>query len=391
MMMKKRVLFCIRDFNHGGIPKSLESLLALIDKDKYEISVFCAFHQGPYKQIFEKYNLLPQNRLFYWFCVNYRTLSGTAKIKAMVIKLVSKLFLKVNIDVFGLYQKRVARKLAASASYDVAVAYAEGFVSRFVSYMNDVSHKIAWIHMDFKRILSYEKGNDDAEIYSKFDYIVSPCKFSARSFVDVHPQLADKVRSIKNVLDVQMIKNGALEPIDDSNFSTGSFKILSVGRICYEKQFYTIPAIAKELKKHDVDFKWYVIGDGPAAEVAVLKENIRNCEVEDCVVLLGVKKNCYPYVADSDLVALLSISETFSYVAYEAKVLGVPVITTDFGAAPEIIEDGMGVIAPAELYAEQLLHLMSDKGFYDSLKENLRGYHYDNQEILCEIYSLFNS
>lgn len=390
MMMKKRVLFCIRDFNHGGIPKSLENLLALIDKDKYEISVFCAFQQGPYKQIFEKYNLLPQNRLFYWFCVNYRTLSGAAKIKAMVIKLVSKLFLKVNIDVFGLYQKRVARKLAASASYDVAVAYAEGFISRFVSYMDAISSKIAWIHMDYKRILSYEKGEDDVKIYSEFDYIVSPCKFSARSFVDVHPQLADKVRSIKNVLDVQTIKNDVLEPFDDKKHFTGGFKILSVGRICYEKQFYKIPAIAKELKKHGFDFKWYVIGDGPAAEVAVLKENIRICEVENCVVLLGAKNNCYPYIADCDLVALLSLSETFSYVAYESKVLGVPVITTDFGAAPEIIENGTGIIAPMELYAGKLMQLMSDKGLYESLKENLRDYKYDNQKILCEIYSLFN-
>ena len=66
-MKKKRILFCIRDFNLGGIPKSLENLLSLIDKDKYDITVFCAWQDGYYKHVFDKYSVLPQDKLLYWF------------------------------------------------------------------------------------------------------------------------------------------------------------------------------------------------------------------------------------------------------------------------------------------------------------------------------------
>ena len=82
MMGKKKVLFCIRDFNHGGIPKSLSSLLSIIDKDKYDITLFCAFQQGYYKSVFSQYNVLPQDKLLYWFCVNYKSLSGIKKVLA---------------------------------------------------------------------------------------------------------------------------------------------------------------------------------------------------------------------------------------------------------------------------------------------------------------------
>ena len=223
MMGKKKVLFCIRDFNHGGIPKSLSSLLSIIDKDKYDITLFCAFQQGYYKSVFSQYNVLPQDKLLYWFCVNYKSLSGIKKVVALLFKLLCKLLLKIKIDLFDWRLKCLAKRYAFSGNYDVAIAYAEGWITRFVSFMTCINRKIAWIHMDYKRVLAYEKGNMDADIYATFDFVVSPSIFSANSFTDVFPNLAHKMVPIKNILDVDTIKNQALVAIKDSNFDNNTF------------------------------------------------------------------------------------------------------------------------------------------------------------------------
>lgn len=389
-MKKKRILFCIRDFNHGGIPKSLENLLSLIDKDKYDITIFCAWQDGYYKHVFDKYSVLPQDKLLYWFCVNYKSLHGIKLLKALVVKLVAKLCLKLHYDIFDIHLRKTARRLAATEKYDVAVAYAEGWITDFVSYMDSVNRKIAWIHMDYKRVLAYEKGKNFADVYSKFNYIISPCKFSAQSFIDVHPDLADKVRAIKNTLDVDSIKCNATAVISDFSFPKDSFSIVSVGRICYEKQFYEIPRIVHDVLKSYSRFKWYIIGAGSDVEVNVLKDNIKKYGVEDYVVILGAKDNPYPFISACNLVALLSISETFSYVAYEAKILGVPIISTDFGAAYEIVENNIGVVVPKDNFASELIRLMCDSAYYNQLRLGVKNYRYDNAGILCEIETLFD-
>lgn len=389
-MKKKRILFCIRDFNHGGIPKSLENLLSLIDKDKYDITVFCAWQDGYYKHVFDKYSVLPQNKLLYQFCVNYKSLHGIKLLKALAVKLVAKLCLKLHYDIFDIYLRKTAYRLAATEKYDVAVAYAEGWITDFVSYMDSVNRKIAWIHMDYKRVLAYEKGKNYADVYSKFNYIISPCKFSAQSFIDVHPDLADKVRAIKNTLDVDSIKCNATAEITGFAFPKDSFSIVSVGRICYEKQFYEIPRIVHDVLKSYSRFKWYIIGAGSDMEVNVLKDNIKKYGVEDYVVILGAKDNPYPFISACNLVALLSISETFSYVAYEAKILGVPIISTDFGAAYEIVENNTGVVVPKDNFASELIRLMCDSAYYNQLRLGVKNYRYDNAGILCEIETLFD-
>lgn len=389
-MKKKRILFCIRDFNHGGIPKSLENLLSLIDKDKYDITIFCAWQDGYYKHVFDKYSVLPQDKLLYWFCVNYKSLHGIKLLKALVVKLVAKLCLKLHYDIFDIHLRKTARRLSATEKYDVAVAYAEGWITDFVSYMDSVNRKIAWIHMDYKRVLAYEKSKNYADVYSKFNYIISPCKFSAQSFIDVHSDLADKVRAIKNTLDVDSIKCNATAVISDFSFPKDSFSIVSVGRICYEKQFYEIPRIVHDVLKSYSRFKWYIIGAGSDVEVNVLKDNIKKYGVEDYVVILGAKDNPYPFISACNLVALLSISETFSYVAYEAKILGVPIISTDFGAAYEIVENNIGVVVPKDNFASELIRLMCDSAYYNQLRSGVKNYRYDNAGILCEIETLFD-
>ena len=44
--MKKKILFVIPEYSHGGTNKSLESLLSAIDEKRYEISIFSLYEDG---------------------------------------------------------------------------------------------------------------------------------------------------------------------------------------------------------------------------------------------------------------------------------------------------------------------------------------------------------
>lgn len=54
--MKKKILFVIPVYSHGGTNKSLESLLSAIDEKRYEISIFSLYEDGG---VFTKIYLTP--------------------------------------------------------------------------------------------------------------------------------------------------------------------------------------------------------------------------------------------------------------------------------------------------------------------------------------------
>ena len=112
--------------------------------------------------------------------------------------------------------------------------------------------------------------------------------------------------------------------------------------------------------------------------------------VEDCVILLGAKDNPYPYIANSNLVALLSVSETFSYVAYEAKILGVPIISTDFGAASEIVDSNCGVVTPKSDFHKEIYNIMTNKELYVGMVDSLKNFQYNNSELMTKIDLILN-
>jgi glycosyltransferase involved in cell wall biosynthesis len=192
------------------------------------------------------------------------------------------------------------------------------------------------------------------------------------------------------LIDTSHIKRLSLQKsnIDYLFESYKGIKIVSVGRICHEKRFFEIPAIAKKLVDQGIQFKWYIIGDGSEIETNVLKNSLETSGVSEYVTLLGRKDNPYTYIAESDLVVSTSLSETFSYVVFEAKTLGTPVICADFGTAPEILNGSEGVIAPIGEIADEIIDLLSNRFKYDKLKNNLKNYKYDNKQILNLIYSV---
>lgn len=389
--MKKRVLFCIENYQHGGITKALENIISLIDMEIYDVGIFVVNQEnGPYKKIFSQYIKYPSDSLLNAFCTNYRKHSGLKRLALFAIKSTRKIIAKSGFDIFHHRLKNWARRISAD-KYDCVIAFAEGYITDFVSKIE--GHKVAWIHIDYKRYLSYVNNIDETQIYDKFDAIIIPSKFSSLSFLDIFPQFTDRVKVIPNVIDTCSIKTKANKSYNiDPRFNNDSCRIISVGRICYEKRFFEIPSIAKKLKLKGLNFKWYIIGDGSEIETGILTDSINQHSVNDCVITLGRKDNPYPYIAQSDILVSTSLSETFSYVVFEAKTLGTPIVCADFGTAPEILRLDEGIITPIQNMDTAIFEILSEnKNKLTAFNKNLQKYAYDNNIIMNKIYTIFNN
>jgi N-acetyl-alpha-D-glucosaminyl L-malate synthase BshA len=109
--------------------------------------------------------------------------------------------------------------------------------------------------------------------------------------------------------------------------------------------------------------KLLMVGDGPdRAAVETLCRELSLCED---VVLLGKLKNPVEAISTADLFVLPSESESFGLAALEAMAAGVPVVASDTGGIPEVVEHGtsglLSSVGDIDKMAENALEILSTK------------------------------
>lgn len=125
--------------------------------------------------------------------------------------------------------------------------------------------------------------------------------------------------------------------------------------------------IAKKLTQSNLNFKWYIIGEGNNKDK--LLELSKLYGIEDNVVFLGAKNNVYPYIKNSKILNSTSLSESFGLTIAEAQILNTPVIALNYPSLNEIIDDN-GIICNSELEIyNNILNLFNNEKEYSLLKE----------------------
>jgi len=139
----------------------------------------------------------------------------------------------------------------------------------------------------------------------------------------------------------------AFEPMDileskeelREKFETKGTVIISAGRLVVWKGFETIIRLMPKLKKEIPDAILYIAGDGPEKEK--LLRLVKDLSLQNEVILLGsIKKDeLLKRIKASDVFVLNTFYEGFAHQLLEAMSVGTPVISTDVGGNPELIED----------------------------------------------------
>ncbi|MDP3993630.1 MAG: glycosyltransferase family 4 protein [Candidatus Doudnabacteria bacterium] len=126
--------------------------------------------------------------------------------------------------------------------------------------------------------------------------------------------------------------------------------LVSAGRLVKLRRFDRLIELMPEIVKKVPNAKLVIVGGGPEY-AASLMQMVAQRGLTSAVTFTGKidPLNVREYVAASDLVIVNSIQEGLSHLILEALACGTPVVATDVGGTPEIIQhEETGLLFPPE-------------------------------------------
>jgi len=199
--------------------------------------------------------------------------------------------------------------------------------------------------------------------YSRYSKIVCVSKRVEFALLNWIPSNKGKTKVIPNAVPIPKFLNPC---------SVKTYDILFVGRLTKQKSVEILLKAIKILKnKYSGNLKIAIVGDGE------LKENLNNLTVElgvnREVKFLGVRKDVKELMVSSKIFVLPSRWEGFGLVIIEAMSNMLPVIATNVGGIPELIENGKdGILVPPEnpkALARAINSLLENKELREKLSQ----------------------
>ncbi|MBR2725879.1 glycosyltransferase [Candidatus Saccharibacteria bacterium] len=321
--MKRKIVFILEGLYNGGTEIALMQLTRQMDHEKYDIYVYYEDHEYSDPRIVEKVRpnvtFLEKGQEF------------VADVKIIVTYMADE----------GIFQQIKSQK----------------------TYF--------WFHTFDKEINEFVKKHA-----TKFDGIVTVSEFCKKGLSEWN--LPCPIKVINNYVDAEMVRAGAEESCE-MELSSG-LNFIVVARFAPSKRYDRVKKFYDACVERDLDFKIFIIGDANEYHLEYGKYMDETFSNLDNVEMLGMQENPYKYMSKCDYTLVLSEIESWSLVVSESKILDVPCICSDFGPEDEQIKDGVnGIIYMDEDYASRLDEVVSQQ---KELKENLRGFQYDNEKIL---------
>lgn len=368
--MKAKILFVMPSLGSGGAEKSFVSMLPLLSRDKFDIHVMVVKEGGLF------YPLLPGNGITYINAPkNFKIALGSMHSRYMkeectlwdrMRKLISNMIVRLHsIMGLGLLQLTweiwKAKIPTQQERYDVAVSFMDGMTNFYVIDKVNAKKKILWVHNDYNKIKTNIKY--EHPFFAKADNVVTISDICVKSLKENFTDIAEKFICLENISSGQMINTMAddFSPQEYKDLND-TVKILSIGRLSPQKGFDMAIDAAAILKNQGFKFKWHIIGVGALRDS--LQRQIASCGLQEDVLLLGERKNPYPYIKHCDMVLQTSRYEGKSIVLDEAKILHKPIIATRYPSVSDNIEDGQsGIVCDinAASIADAIIKLSDDR------------------------------
>ena len=115
--------------------------------------------------------------------------------------------------------------------------------------------------------------------------------------------------------------------------------------------------------------RFILVGDGPVR--ADIEQRVAEYGLSEEVAFVGEEQDVVRWLSAADLFLLPSAQESFGLAALEAMACGVPVVASNVGGLPEIIEDGVsGFLCPpdaVDAMADRGVELLTDAARHQSI------------------------
>lgn len=396
--MKQKLLFVIESLNCAGAEKSLTTLLNLIDYSKYEVDLQLFSITGEFLELVPKeVNILSQLEYFE-FC--RKSMSSCIKkiysintIKKVLSRICYSVKLRIkkgnNSDKAVMFWSACKGRFEKSSKqYDVAIAYAQGTPTFYVADKVNAKKKIAWVNTVYRPGGKTKKYNITK--YKEFETINCVSDAVADLFRKDFPEFENQISVIYDIMDKDFILKMANMKSDvKKDMQKAKYELLTIGRLDPNKGYDLAIEAAKILKERQIDFCWYVLGKGEKYDK--INEAIKYNNLEKNFILLGVRSNPYPYILQSDIYIQTSRFEGFGLAIAEARMLNIPVISTNFEAVyHQIVHEQNGLITDMDGkdIADAIIKLVNDHELYNKIVSNLEKEEKGNSSELNKFYAL---
>ena len=177
--------------------------------------------------------------------------------------------------------------------------------------------------------------------FDQFSKIICVSNNTKNDFEKLFPNYSGQVFVINNFINAPEIIQKSKAPLD---FKKTNTTFLNVCRHENDrnKKVSRILKAAKRLKAEGENFTVILIGSGK--EDHSYRKYIQTNNLSDCVKLLGASPNPFPYFINVDAVIVSSAYEGYGIVLDEARVLKVPIISTNVGDARQILSENYGIL-----------------------------------------------
>lgn len=377
-MVRKRVLFTIPSLEEGGAERVLVNLLGKLDYNRFEVDLCVVENRGIF------FNQIPEQ-------VKLITVFNSS----LVCKILVNFHIRFNIN--RLYKWIVNRRI--TGNYHVGISFLDSSFTDILFFLdNKITKRIAWVHSGYQTYHNFGKFYQGAykdriiqNRYSKLDHIVFVSNDSRQEFEGIFTCKTLK-SVIYNVLDTEKICKLSDYPIDEK-FDDSIINIIALGVLLPVKGYDLLINAALLLKNDDLKFKIRILGNGYLEHE--LLSQIESLDLEDFVELKGFHINPYPFLKQSDIFVMTSLSEGLPTALGEAMILGLPVVVTDCSGCRELVAEGQyGMMT--DKTAEGIYHGLRTminnselREFYKQ-KSRERAEVFDDDAIMEKIYSVMD-
>lgn len=259
----------------------------------------------------------------------------------------------------------------------------------------------ATCHMLFSRT----KKRDWAHrlIYRRLDKLIALTHIAKSVHLRSLPVLAKDMAVIPNGVDLSefsLEKYSRNEVRREFHVDADQPLVGSIGRLDKGKGLEELIRSAGEVIAEFPDSKFLIVGEATKGQGEFFPDRLRGLiwelDLQDKVILAGFRSDAAQTLRALDIFAFPSYKETFGMSLLEAMAMGVPVVATDSGGVPEILDYGKcGILIPprqSHPLAEAIKRYLKNPDLATNMAHRARKrveHEYDLQLVLDRIENLY--
>ena len=204
----------------------------------------------------------------------------------------------------------------------------------------------------------------DKWMYSRYRKVICISDSTEQNLRDFIRDSSDKICTILNGINITRYSHAI--PVDKSTISNHPERkvVAMVAGFRYQKDQETLIRAFKNLPE---DYELWLVGDGERR--AIIEQCIKDNQLEDRVVLLGIRSDIPSILKSVDLVVQSSHWEGFGLAAVEGMAAGKPVVASDVEGLAQVVE-GAGLLFPLgddKQLADIIKQLIENQTYYQQI------------------------